>query len=131
MAAPTKSFTVDSLKVQIYANQPEMAADAAREVNEYLKAVLAEQGAARVILATGNSQIKFLDALIAMGDVDWSKVTLFHMDEYLGIARDHKGSFRFYMREKVEALVKPRTFNYLEGDAILPLDECARYARLL
>jgi glucosamine-6-phosphate deaminase len=131
MAAPTHSHLVDSLKVQIYANQPEMAADAAHEVNEYLKAVLARQGFARVILATGNSQIRFLDALIALGGVDWSKVTLFHMDEYLGISRDHKASFRCYMREKVEALVKPKVFNYLEGDALLPLDECARYDRLL
>jgi glucosamine-6-phosphate deaminase len=131
MAAPAKSYSVDSLKVQIYANQPEMAADAAREVNAYLQAVLAKQGAARVILATGNSQIKFLEALIALGGVDWSRITLFHMDEYLGISREHQASFRWYMREKVEALVHPKAFHYLEGDCLLPLDECARYTGLL
>ena len=106
MAAPTHSHLVDSLKVQIYANQPEMAADAAHEVNEYLKAVLARQGFARVILATGNSQIRFLDALIALGGVDWSKVTLFHMDEYLGISGAITRPASAATCVKVEALVK-------------------------
>jgi len=53
------------------------------------------------------------------------------MDEYLGIDAGHKASFRRYMRERVEQRVKPRQFHYLEGDALLPLDECERYTRLL
>src|SRR5436305_14732920 len=53
------------------------------------------------------------------------------MDEYLGIDANHKASFRRYMRERVEQRVKPRQFHYLKGDALLPLDECARYAGLL
>jgi glucosamine-6-phosphate deaminase len=93
--------------------------------------VLARKGSAAVILATGNSQIKFLEQLIALGGIDWSRITLFHMDEYLGIDGNHPASFRRYMRERVEQRVKPKAFNYLEGDAALPLNECARYARLL
>ena len=53
------------------------------------------------------------------------------MDEYLGISADHPASFRRYLRERVESRVHPHAFHYLEGDALLPLDECARYARLL
>jgi glucosamine-6-phosphate deaminase len=63
--------------------------------------------------------------------VDWSGVTLFHMDEYLGIESGHSASFRRYMRERVEAHLHPKQFHYLEGDALLPLTECERYARLL
>jgi len=92
---------------------------------------LQQQGSAAVILATGNSQIQFLDALIAIGDLDWSHITLFHMDEYLGIDANHTASFRRYLRERVESRVHPRTFNYIAGDAALPLDECARYSDLL
>src|SRR5260370_8293253 len=96
-----------------------------------LQEVVARQGSAAVILATGNSQIEFLHALIALGGVEWSRITCFHMDEYLGIPADHGASFQRYMRERVERRVSPRKFHYLSGDAWLPLDECARYARLL
>src|SRR5262249_39262566 len=92
---------------------------------------LSRQGTAAVILATGNSQIQFLQALHALGGVDWARITLFHMDEYLGISADHPASFRRYLRERVENHVHPRAFHYLEGDALQPLDECARYPRLL
>jgi len=108
-----------------------MAADAARMVQAFLAECIAERGAASAILATGNSQIRFLDELIKLGGVDWSKLTLFHMDEYLGIDANHQGSFRRYMRERVEGRVKPKVFNYIQGDATQPLTECARYADLL
>ena len=108
-----------------------MARDAAGIASSYLNDVLARQGSAAVILATGNSQIEFLDAMVALGGVDWSKVTLFHMDEYLGLDARHPASFRRYMRERVEAKLKPRAFHYLEGDALEPLSECARYTALL
>jgi glucosamine-6-phosphate deaminase len=128
---PSKNFKADSLQVRIYANRDDLAADAACEVNDYLQKTLANQGSAAVILATGNSQIQFLAKLIALGGVDWSRITLFHMDEYLGLSSNHKASFRKYMRERVESLIKPRAFHYLEGDALLPMDECDRYAKLL
>lgn len=129
--SPTKQFTVDALPVRVYARQSDLAADAAREVHAYLRDVIARQGYARVILATGNSQIQFLARLAAMGELDWAKITLFHMDEYLGIDPTHKASFRRYMRECVETIVKPGKFHYLEGDAAEPIKECDRYTRLL
>ena len=60
-----------------------------------------------------------------------AKVTLFHMDEYLGIRADHPASFRRYLRERVESMARPRFFHYIEGDAPQPLDECLRYTALL
>ncbi len=129
--APIKTFQADDLPVRVYASQADLSSDVARITQAYLKKVLAAQGKAAVILATGNSQIKFLEELIHLGGVNWSKITLFHMDEYLGISGDHKASFRRYMRERVASRVKPRAFHYLEGDALLPMDECARYTKLL
>jgi len=128
---PVKTFSADSMPVRVYASQADLARDVARIAREHLVAALARQGSAAVILATGNSQIQFLEALIALGGVDWSKITLFHMDEYLGIDANHPASFRRYMRERVETRVRPRVFQYLDGDALLPLDECERYAKLL
>lgn len=128
---PTRKFKTDRLEVRVYDQESAMARDAAETASVYMKDVLNRQGTAAVILATGNSQIQFLEAVVAWGGVDWSKVTLFHMDEYLGLDANHAASFRRYMRERVEARLKPRAFHYLEGDAMEPLSECARYAELL
>jgi glucosamine-6-phosphate deaminase len=129
--APIRTFEADSLPVRVYASQADLSQDVARIAQAYLKDTLATRGSAAAILATGNSQIKFLEELIRLGGVDWSKITLFHMDEYLGISANHKASFRRYMRERVESRVKPCAFHYLEGDALLPIEECERYTKLL
>ena len=131
MTIAIKTLQIDSLPVRVYQTQADLARDVARIAHERLSEVLAGKGSAVAILATGNSQIKFLEQLIALGGIDWSRVTLFHMDEYLGIDTNHSASFRRYMRERVEQRVKPGAFHYIEGDAALPLDECARYAGLL
>lgn len=131
MVQPIKSFTVDSLRVRVHATHDQLAQDAAREAQSHLQQTLLAQGRAAVILATGNSQARFLEKLVALGGVDWSKITLFHMDEYLGLPADHPASFRRYMRERVEGLVKPKQFHFIEGDALLPIKECERYAQLL
>ena len=128
---PKKTFHVDALEVHVYASQTDLSISVAAQVNDYLVEVIRRQGYARAILATGNSQIQFLDRLTQLGGVDWSKVTLFHMDEYLGIDAGHRASFRKYMRERVESRLKPQAFHYIEGDAPLPLEECARYSALL
>jgi glucosamine-6-phosphate deaminase len=126
-----RAFTADALAVRVYEQQADLALDAAKQAQACLLDVINRNGSAAVILATGNSQLQFLDVLVKLGGVDWSRVTLFHMDEYLGISDQHGASFRRYMRERVEARVKPRAFHYLAGDALLPLSECERYSRLL
>jgi glucosamine-6-phosphate deaminase len=129
--AATNSFRVDDLLVQIYNSEASMAQEVAQIVQNYLQQVLKQQDTAAVLLATGNSQLKFLDALIALGGVDWSRITLFHLDEYLGITADHPASFRRYMQERVEKRVCPQKFHYLEGDTLEPVAECDRYTKLL
>lgn len=129
--APVRSFIADQLRVHVFASNEDMSLAVASHVHAYLKNTLATQGSAAVILATGNSQIRFLKRLVDAGGLDWSKITLFHMDEYLGIPANHPASFRYYLKERVESLVKPKAFHYIQGDADLPLDECARYTQLL
>ena len=131
MAAPLKTFTADLLTVKVFPGIRDMAEDAAREANKIFREAIQAKGSAAAVLATGNSQLEFLKALVKLDGVDWSRVTLFHLDEYLGISDNHSASFRKYMRERVQAVIKPRVFNYLEGDAMQPLDECDRYAKLL
>ncbi len=128
---PFRTFRVDALSVRIHSGLSAMYADIAATVHAHLRRALKLRGSAAAILATGNSQIKFLEELIQLGGIDWSRITLFHMDEYLGISGDHKASFRRYMRERVENRVYPKAFHYLEGDCLLPMEECARYGKLL
>ena len=126
-----ESFKVDSLSVRIHKDTMALAEAVSAEVQSYLQEVLARKGSASVMLATGTSQIEFLSRLVERGGIDWSRVTLFHMDEYLGIDSAHPASFRRYLRERVEELLHPWVFHYLEGDSPLPLAECERYSRLL
>ncbi len=130
-AQAKRILQVDELVVEIYEDEASMARAAAIAVQAYLADRLANQERIRVILATGNSQIQFLKNLIELGGLDWSRMELFHMDEYLGLPADHTASFRRYMKERVEGMVSPHRFHYLNGDCLLPLDECARYSQLL
>jgi glucosamine-6-phosphate deaminase len=129
--APLKTFSADALAVRVYARLDDMAAAAALAASIHLRDALTRQGEAAAILASAASQVKFLDLLTTLPGVDWSRVTLFHMDEYLGIDADHPASFRRFLRERVEQRVTPRAFHYVAGEASLPLEECARYTRLL
>ncbi len=131
MVAATKFFRVDDLLVQIYNSEVEMAQEVAQITQKYLQQVLQQQDTAAVLLATGNSQLKFLDALITLGGIDWSRIILFHLDEYLGITANHPASFRRYMHERVQKRVYPQQFHYIEGDALQPVAECDRYTKLL
>ena len=92
---------------------------------------IARAGEARVIAATGASQFEFLDALTARGDVDWPRVEMFHLDEYVGISDAHPASFRRYLRERIVERVHPRAFHFLAGDAADPVAECRRVGALL
>lgn len=131
MGTTEKTLTVEQLDVRIHAGQDALYTDAAQTARQHLGETLDRRESAAAILATGNSQIRFLERLIQLGGTDWSRVTLFHMDEYLGLPADHPAGFRHYLKERVEKLVRPRAFHYLRGDADEPIAECDRYTKLL
>ncbi len=104
---------------------------AAREAAEIIRATMERNRRARIIVATGNSQLALIGALVRRKDVDWKSVEVFHMDEYIGISPDHPSSFRYWIRTRVEEVVHPARVNYLDGDAGDIDGEMARYAGLL
>jgi len=129
--SPLRTFRADQLAVEVFASNDALSEHVAHRVQRLLATAVERQGSAAAILATGNSQIRFLKRLTELGGVDWSRVTLFHMDEYLGLPADHPAGFRRYMKDRVESLVHPRAFHYIAGDADLPQVECDRYTALL
>lgn len=127
----TRELVVDSLRVEAFEDVASLAARAAADAAGVIGDAVGERGVANVMLATGNSQLVFLDALAARDDIAWDRVVGFHMDEYLDMGADHPASFRRYMRERVVERMHPGTFHELAGDAPDPEAECARYAALL
>ena len=126
---PVREFKVDQLNVRVHEDSRDMALDAAYHAESYLAPKASSQPG--VILATGNSQLEFLDFWTQSTQIAWNQITLFHMDEYLGISDQHPASFRRYMREKVEAVLRPKRFEYLSGDSAEPILECDRYEHAL
>ncbi|MDR6566910.1 MULTISPECIES: glucosamine-6-phosphate deaminase [Chitinophaga] len=95
-----------------------------------IKAAIAEKGSANIILATGTSQFETIRQLIA-SDIDWGKVNMFHLDEYIGLPVTHPASFRKYLRERFLDKVAPLQSVCLingEGD---PEAECSRISALI
>ena len=125
------------LAVEIHADRPRLGAAAARAAAAYLHGVIAERGAARVIFACAPSQNEFLRSLIELsrlpGDtsVDWSRVTAFHMDDYVGLAGTHPQSFRRYLRENFLQHVAIGRFHPLPAEEPDSAAVCARYGALL
>lgn len=128
---PVRVFRVDALEVRVHRTEREMALAAADAVVRHLEVVLEDQPGASVILACAASQVRFLAALTQERPVPWDRLSVFHMDEYLGIDAEHPASFRRFLREHVASRIQPRELHFLEGDCLEPLQECARYTALL
>jgi glucosamine-6-phosphate deaminase len=97
-----------------------------------IEAAIKENQEANIILATGASQFHTLNTLINYEIIDWSRVTVFHLDEYIGIEDNHPASFRKYLRERfLEKVGKVKCFNFINGNAQNPQDECERLNRLI
>ena len=92
-------FLIDRLKVSVYANSTLLGSTAARAAGEVIREAISHRGAANIILATGNSQLDFLQSLRTFDDIDWTRVTVFHMDEYLDLDPTHPASFPLFLQQ--------------------------------
>ncbi len=123
---PVSEYKKEALKVKVFASEKEMGAMAAEFVWKKLKDVLEKKGYANMILATGASQFTFLDAL-KQKDLDWLKITVFHLDEYKGMSDQHPASFRKYLKERILNKVKPGKVYLINGDAENLKEEIKKY----
>jgi len=87
--------------VKILPSKAEMAQAAARHAGESLRALLAKRERVRLLAATGASQFEFLERLGAEQGIDWVRVELFHLDEYVGLPVTHPASFAKYILERI------------------------------
>jgi glucosamine-6-phosphate deaminase len=119
------------MQVKTYVDRRTMSLAAARHAARLLAEAVERKGHARIVAATGASQIEFLEALVGMPGIRWSLVEMFHLDEYVGVSDSHPASFRRYLRERIVERVRPRVFHLLAGDAADPAAECRRVGALL
>lgn len=130
MIPETASGTLHELPIAVFPSTDELGKAAAAQSAEIITAAIRARGRARILVATGNSQLALIARLAAL-QLDWGKVEAFHLDEYVGIDANHPASFRFWIRTRFEEKVRPRSMHYIHGDAPNPDAEAARYSQLL
>jgi glucosamine-6-phosphate deaminase len=119
------------MEIRVFDTKQELGKAAAERAKAAIGEAVARFGQARVIAATGASQFEFLDALTSLKGIDWGRVEMFHLDEYVGLPDTHPASFRRYLRERIVERVGPRAFHFLAGDAPDPVAELRRVGALL
>lgn len=126
-----KMITADLLVGKIYADRSCMGVAASSQAAKIIRSALKRNGLARVIVASAPSQNELIANLTSAAGIDWSRVTVFHMDEYVGLLPDHRASFRAYQNLHFLSKVTPANFHGIRGDATDVEAECTRYSALV
>jgi len=126
-----KSFLVDRLQVHVFPDRTAMGTAAANRAAEILRLAIQQRGSARAIVGSAPSQDELIAGLAAAPGIDWSRVTLFHLDEYVGLPATHPASFRHYQQQHLLNRITPAVFHGIRGESADPAAECIRYAALL
>jgi glucosamine-6-phosphate deaminase len=116
--------------LKVFPDKSQLAQAAAAQAAAAIKRAINERGHARIIAATGASQFEFLEVLTAMPDIDWSRVEMFHLDEYVGLPATHPASFRKYLLERFITPTGMTNYHLLDGEAD-PQEVCRRVGALL
>src|ERR1043165_2748505 len=126
-----RQFRAGELNVYVYESRPKMGRAAASVIAAEIRRAIHDRGQAAVILASAPSQNEFLTSLATAPDIDWSRVTAFHLDEYLGMDDRAPQSFRRFLIDRLVSRVPLGQFHGLRGDAPDGTAEAKRYAELL
>lgn len=119
------------MKIIVAKDPQELGKTAGTDAGNLIKQAITDNGSANIILATGTSQFETLKQLISEPGIDWGKVMMFHLDEYIGLPTTANASFRKYLKERfidqVPALKQAHLING-EGN---PNTECSRLGKLI
>src|SRR5438128_2185711 len=103
--------------IKVFNDKLSLANAAAEQAARHIRDAISANGSARIIAATGASQLEFLDALTAAPDVDWKQVELFHLYEYIGLPLSHPASFRNYLFKRLINKVGIAHYHLLDGES--------------
>ena len=102
--------------LKLFSDKRALAVAAAEQAAIAIRCALADHGKARIIAATGASQFEFLEALTSLSRIDWKKVEMFHLDEYIGLHPSHPASFSNYLQERLIRKTAITQHHLLNGD---------------
>jgi glucosamine-6-phosphate deaminase len=102
--------------LKVFEEKYSLAKGAAAHAATVMRRAITERGRVRVVAASAASQIEFLEALTASPDIDWKRVELFHLDEYIGLPMTHPASFALYMREHLISKTGITMHHLLNGE---------------
>ncbi|QGW27417.1 glucosamine-6-phosphate deaminase [Phnomibacter ginsenosidimutans] len=119
------------MNIQTFESKQSLGKDAGAKTVAIIKDAIHQKGNANIILATGSSQFETLNFLIQDTTIDWSKVTMFHLDEYIGISSNHSASFRKYLTERFLSNVPQLQNVYLINGDTDATAECERLQALI
>ncbi len=105
------------MRVRLYEDRALLAQAAAEQASAAIHRSIGERGRARIVAASAASQIEFLEALIAMPGIDWTRVELFHLDEYIGLPSTHPASFCKFLEDRLISRTGIVETHLLRGDA--------------
>jgi glucosamine-6-phosphate deaminase len=125
-----QSFVVGKLRAEIYSDRTEAAKAAASAAVQTINVAAQKTDQTGVVFATGASQLELLAQLTQVPGIPWQKIVGFHLDEYVGISRDHRASFRHYLEENLSRRVPMRNFHEIDGSEPHPEKVCRDYAEL-
>ncbi len=128
---PVRDFTVDSLRVRVFPDRNSLGKAAASEVVHEIRRVLRVRTNVTMIFAAAPSQNELLNELSARDDIEFSRITAFHMDEYLGLHENDEQRFGHYLKRTLFTRAEFKQVHYLEPSDEDPESECMRYASLL
>jgi glucosamine-6-phosphate deaminase len=117
--------------LKMFKDRAALGQAAAEQAAVAIRRSIAERGGARVIAATAASQFEFLDALTKEPGIDWSRVEVFHLDEYIGLPVTHPGSFRGMLLEQLVKKTGISRYHLLDGDAPDPSEVLNRVGKEL
>jgi len=101
--------------VRVFDDKKSLGAAAADQAAKAIRRAVKDRGAARIIAATGNAQLEFLDVLTRAEGIDWKNVEMFHLDEYVGLPMTHPASFQKYLLEQLINKVRMTRYHLLDG----------------
>ncbi len=106
--------------INVHEDKLSLGRAAAEAAAVSLRNAIQSSGRARIVAATGASQFEFLDALTAMPGIEWARVEMFHLDEYIGLPVSHPASFRKYLLERLIRKTGITKYHFLDGDGNVP-----------
>ena len=117
------------MEIIISKTKEKLGVKAAQNGAKLIKGAIKKNGKANIIVATGASQFEMINELIKHG-IDWTKVTGFHLDEYIGLPVSHPASFRKYLKERFADKINIGNFHYVNGET-KPEEECKRLSAII